>query len=83
MAMWRDSARIVRIGPFDYRAVFPLVLFLLHIRWWTFGLAVFSVLLFGILERFGFSVSVARRFVRVFVSGKTKPAVAWWRKRRL
>lgn len=46
MAHWRDSARNVRFWIVDSRAAFPLLLFLLHIRLWTFVLAIIATAFF-------------------------------------
>lgn len=79
MAHWRDSARIPRFFLFDARAAFPLMFFLLHIRFWTFGLAVVATIFFAAIERYGFTVSVFLRWVRTKVIGRRKLANPWWR----
>lgn len=76
---WRDSARTPRFFFVDAYAALPLVLLLLHIRWWTFGLAVSATLFFGLLERFGFTIPVFMRWLRVFIGGQYKFARPWWR----
>lgn len=80
MASWRDSARPVRFFVVDYRATFPLLFFLLHIRIWTFIVAVITMVSFGLLERFGFTVSVFLRWLRSYVAGPRKIAQPWWKK---
>jgi intracellular multiplication protein IcmT len=81
--MWRDTARSVRLGPIDWRAVGPLLLFFLHIRLWTLYVAIAAVAVFAVLERYGFTVPVAIRFARITIAGRTKRAVSWWRERKL
>lgn len=76
--MWRDSGRPIRLGPVDWRAVLPLLLFFLHIRWWTFYTALVAMGVFAILERYGFTVPVALRTARVAISGRLKRALPWW-----
>jgi len=76
---WRDSARSARFFIVDAKAAFPLLLFLLHIRWWTFTIAVISIVFFGILEHYGFTVPVFLRTVRTFLAGPRKIAIPWWR----
>lgn len=78
-AHWRDTARPARFFFVDYRAAFPLLLFLLHIEWWTFFLAVAFTLFLGLIERYGFSVTVFFRFLRATLAGRKKSARAWWR----
>lgn len=78
-AHWRDSARPAKFFIVDYRAAFPLLLFLLHIRWWSFLLAVLTICFFTLLERYGFTVIVFLRWLRNFLAGKRKFARAWWK----
>lgn len=78
-AYWRDSARTPRFFFVDAMAAFPLVLFLLHIRWWTFYLAIITVLFFALLERFNFTVPIFLRFMRSFIAGNIRVAKPAWR----
>lgn len=78
-AHWRDSARSTRFFLVDYRAAFPLVLFLLHIKLWTFGIAFVAMLFLAILERFGFTVEVFARWFRGFLAGPHKTVSPWWK----
>lgn len=80
MAHWRDSARNVRFFFIDFRACFPLLLFLLHIRLWTFILAVIATAFFATLERYGFTVGVFLRWIRSFIAGPRKFAQPWWKR---
>ena len=77
-AYWRDSARIPRFFMIDARAAFPLLLFLLHIRIWTFVLAVIATIFFGVLERYGFTLMVFFRWFRNILMGKRKISAPWW-----
>lgn len=79
MAHWRDSARNVRFFIIDYRAAFPLLFFLIHIKLWTFIFAVLATVGFSLLERYGFSVSVFLRWLRAYIAGKRKIAQPWWK----
>lgn len=80
MAHWRDSARSVRFFFIDFRACFPLLLFLFHIRLWTFVLAVVATAFFAALERYGFSLIIFLRWMRSFVAGPRKIAQPWWKR---
>lgn len=80
MAHWRDSARSVRFWFIDFRAAFPLLILLFHIRLWTFILAIVATLFFTALERYGFSVAVFLRFFRSYIAGPRKIAQPWWKK---
>lgn len=77
-AHWRDSARPSRFFIFDAKAAFPMLLFLLHIRLWTFIVAIIAMLFFTILNRYGFSVEVFLRWFRSFLAGRRKTAIPWW-----
>lgn len=76
---WRDSAYSARFFFVDARAAFPLLFFLMHIRWWTFALAIIAMLFFALLERYGFSVIVFSRWFRNFLAGAYKSATPWWK----
>lgn len=76
-AHWRNSARHPRLFMIDAYAAFPFLLFLLHIRWWTFGLALLTAIFFAVLERVGFTIPVFRRWLKVFLAGYRRPARPW------
>jgi len=78
MAHWRDSARTPRFYFIEGWATFPLLLFLLHIRLWTFILAGGTTLFFTLLSRYGFTVKVFSRWLRNALAGPRKMAVPWW-----
>ncbi len=77
-AHWRDSARSAKFLFIDAKAAFPLFLFLIHIKLWTFVLAATIMAFFTLLARFGFSVEVFLRIFRAFFSGPRKMAIPWW-----
>ena len=79
MAHWRDSARNVRLWLVDFRACFPLLFMLFHIRLWTFLIAVIATVFFTALERYGFSLAVFGRWLRSYIAGPRKIAQPWWR----
>jgi len=76
---WRDSARSARFFFVDARASFPLIIFLVHIRYWTFGLAIATMIFFALLERYGFTVVVFGRWLRSFFAGPLKSSQPWWK----
>jgi len=76
---WRDSARNPRFFMVDAMAALPLLIFLLHIRYWTFFLAIGTMIFFGILEKFKFRMPVFLRLIRSFLAGKRRVAYPWWR----
>ena len=76
---WRDSARSPRFFLIDARAAFPFLLFLLHIKLWSFILAVVAMSFFALLERYGFTVNVFLRLARSIFAGPHKSAIPWWK----
>lgn len=78
-AYWRDSARVPRFYFIDGKATFPIVLFLIHIRWWTFITVIIAILFFSILERYGFRLKVFLIWARSTIAGKRKMSHPWWR----
>lgn len=76
---WRDSARRPKFFIVDALAALPLVVMLLHIRMWTFMLALGTMIFFGILERFNFTIPVFFRWLKTIFSGPIRTARPWWR----
>jgi len=77
-ASWRDTARYPKFLFLDSRAVFPFFIFLVHIRLWTFIVAVVFMIFFSLLMRFGFTLGVFMRFLRAFFAGRRRVARPWW-----
>ncbi|OGT64732.1 MAG: phosphoesterase [Gammaproteobacteria bacterium RIFCSPHIGHO2_12_FULL_45_9] len=77
-AHWRDSARSVRFFIWDGKTAFPMVLFLVHIQWWTLWIALGATLFFTVLRYYGFTMDVFGRIVRNFFAGARKIAIPWW-----
>jgi len=78
-AHWRDSARSARFFLVDARAAFPIFLFLMHIRMWTASIVIVSMVFFGIIEHYGFTVPVFLRWLRSFLAGPRKMSKPWWK----
>lgn len=78
MAHWRDTARIPRFFMVDGRATFPMLLFLLHIRLWTFIIAIIFTVFFTVLQYFGFTLTIFGRWCRNIIAGNRKLANPWW-----
>lgn len=77
-AHWRDSARFAMFWVIDARSAFPLLLFLVHIRQWTFITAIIAILFFSILNRYGFNLDVFFRWFRTLLAGRRKLSNPWW-----
>ena len=80
---WRETARSPRILFLDARSLVPLFIFLCHMRFWTFCVALVGIILFTVLEQLGYNLEVLFRVLRVKLVGGYRPAVnpALWRKR--
>lgn len=77
-AHWRDSALQAKFFFVDAKAAFPLILFLMHIKLWTFIVAVIVMGFFALLSRYGYSVEVFLRILKATLAGPRKMAIPWW-----
>lgn len=75
---WRYSARPARVFFFDARAAVGFVIFMLHWSLTTFEIAVGFFLVFGLIDRMGFTVAVTWRWLRSRLVGGIRPSVSWW-----
>lgn len=75
---WRDSARRLKFFIWDGNASFPMLVFLVHMRLWTFIFAIVTMVFFTILNRYGFSPKVFMRWLRSFLAGPRKESTPWW-----
>ncbi|MFT8369739.1 MAG: IcmT/TraK family protein [Acetobacter sp.] len=80
--MWRYSSEPVHLFILDCRSLIPIVIWLGHMREWTFILAVISILIFGCMAWFGLTLPVAYRMARVLFAGSRRPRLPAWKKRR-
>ena len=78
MGSWRDSGREAKFWIFNVTTAFPVLFFMVNISWLTFGLVVSTVIVFSVLEYYGFKPKVFFRFLRSFLAGSRKPAKPWW-----
>lgn len=74
--MWRDTARPARLGPVDGRAVLAILVWMFHMRMWTFYLALGVIVVLWLVERKGFSVMVALRAIGSRLAGRVRPAIS-------
>lgn len=76
---WRDASRPARFFFMDAKAAFPLILFLLHISWLTFWIALVCTLFFASLEHFKISLPVLWRLSLSYLAGEARFSKPWWR----
>ncbi len=77
-AAWRDTGRESKLWIFNSSTAFPLLIWLFHIKWWTFITAISVMSFFTLLSYFGFNIFVFLRFVRSTLAGPRKIATPWW-----
>ena len=66
---------------FDARLIFFIILFVFHIRWWTFAVLVFAIAGFAGASYFNYSLENVVRLFRSKLVGSFHPAVAYTRLR--
>ena len=69
---WRNTADTPRLGPLDAKAVFPLFGWMLHMRLWTFALALGFIIFLVIIGKKGFPTGAACRHLLHYVRGKRR-----------
>lgn len=73
---WRNSMKHARfLFNVDARAALVLLFFLLHMRLWTLGFVVVTMVVFYILEQRGLSFSAALRAFRYWIVGPNRPRI--------
>ena len=77
---WQDTGRETRLWIMSSTTSFPLLLFLVNISWTTFFIVVATMVVFFVLEYYGFKAPVFLRFVRSLIAGPVKSARPWWMK---
>lgn len=77
-AHWRDASRPIKFFIWDGRAAFPMLLFFMHIQWWTLITAIIATFFFSLLNRYSFTPIVFLRWCRNILAGSHKTAQPWW-----
>lgn len=72
---WRNTARPARFFMMDARACLVVLLFLIHVRLWTLLLMMGVFIVCTIIERYGMTLPVTLRRIRVFFIGYRRPAL--------
>ena len=79
---WRNTMKPVRFFMLDARVAIFFMIFILHMRLWTFALFVIVSLFFYYLEKRGLGFTAALKTFRTWVLGRRRPAWLWIRKRK-
>lgn len=77
---WRDASRQPKLFFISANAAYPMLLFFMHIRWWTFILMISVVTFLSIIEYFGFTPDKFFRVTRNFLVGNMKYKKGWWQR---
>lgn len=80
---WRNTMKPARFFMFDARAALPVAVCLIHFRTWTLVTTAVVMLIFWLLERRGLTFDAALRAARLFIVGRTRPALIWSAMRRM
>lgn len=80
--MWRNTMLPIRIYVADARALIPLIVVLVHIRLWTFYVALAGIVIFAVLEWLGLTFPAAVRTARRWIVGRRRSAIPAWKKWR-
>ena len=67
---WFHSAKPVKFIMVDYRAAIFVIIFFLHMRFYTFFLLIFIFVILCILEMYKLSLINALKRLRSFIAGK-------------
>ena len=79
---WRNTMKPVRFFMLDARVAIFFMLFIFHMRIWTFATFVVVGLFFWFLEKRGLMFTAAMRTFRTWILGRRRPAWLWIRKRK-
>ena len=82
-APWRHTALPTMLWGVESYAVWPLVLWTVHIRWSTFWLALGVIVFLTVIRYFGLDARSAYRLsgaflVRAFSNGHLRPTASHW-----
>ena len=70
---WACSALRPRLWRLDAKAVFPLLVWLLHWSWWTLGAALFGILVLAVMDRTGLPPETCLERLRSLAAGEIRP----------
>lgn len=72
---WADSALRPRLWRLDAKAVFPLLVWLLHWSWWTLGVALVGILVLAVMDFTGLPPETCLARFRCLLVGPVRPIV--------
>lgn len=72
--------RRARLGPIDAQIVYPLLLFMMHPRLWTFYIFLVMVIFLWYLSKKGINIMMMGRIVRRWIVGGRRGIRSPWRR---
>jgi hypothetical protein len=85
-APWRHTALPTMVWGVESYAVWPLVLWWVHLRWSTFGLALGAIIFLTVIRYFGLDARSTYRLagtflVRALANGHLRALAPYWERR--
>ena len=68
---WWATALPFMLGPLDGYSIFPVLIFLFHIRLWTAAVLVVFLVLLVFMNRRGYNLALLARIVVTGIGGRT------------
>lgn len=68
---WLHASRSIKVMGINAVFVVPLLVLLFYPRWSIFFILIFSIVILAVLEKFGYTPTVALRMIKVFFTGST------------
>ena len=82
ISIWRWASATPKLWGIPCTAFLPIFGWMFHMRWWTFHLAVASIVAFGVLAKFGLTFTVLYRKAITILRGRRIYARPWWYRNR-
>lgn len=82
ISIWRHASQVPTMFSIPCIAYIPIFGWLFHMRWWTFWLAVGTIVAYAILAKFGFTFRVLWQRALHILRGSRVFARPWWYRNR-
>lgn len=82
VSIWRSASSVPTLLGIPCTAYLPIFIWLFHMRWWTFLIAVGVIVLFAVLAKFGLSFKVLWARLLHLLRGDRIHARPWWYRNR-
>lgn len=82
ISIWRHASQVPTMLGIPCIAYIPIFGWLFHMRWWTFWLAVGTIVVYAILAKVGFTFKVLWQRALHILRGSRVFARPWWYRNR-